>query len=637
MHPYSRHRSLLATAALLLAAAACSDRPTEPRAPARPHALFDERGDQLVVVGTTVRGVAALEIELRPADGGESRRWTFENAHPDDAEAWGPVAVAPGTTYEIGVRGVDREGRPRLEGALRLVVDAVGVPQVRAAAKVADDLPTYEGDPPEVYAGSVRLETAPRWVDDPRTGASVVAWAHDALGQRLPLDEEKLDVRLLEPSLGLLEVMLDPERWELGIELRPYPPPERIPPGQVLYVCAPGDVFCGRTFVRFDGKPTPPYRGAYRKVVGSTGMVFTCALGTGRLGGCWGDNFGYVGRAAFAQTLSNGKLVNELAWLPLTDIAAGGFHGCGIDSLGEAWCWGWNNRGQLGSGTPKDAPRAKPRLVVGGLRLTAITGGHDHTCAIDVAGDVWCWGSNEAGQLGDGTGGASGRYSIGPVRARLRTGTAVSIAAGSFHTCALTTAGAVECWGLDDVGQAGTQANVQCPSSRPWVPGTVSCTLAPEEVETDPVHFHNRDVTAISARGDYACAVVKDGRVFCWGEEADLNGWTSILPQPYQRGIFGRTYRDVAVGGHHACALLDTGAAHCWGRNNVGQLGRGTMTRFESGADLVLSPPSAWRSLGLGVNHSCGIRDDRQALYCWGHGDAFASRDQPQPVVITNF
>ena len=131
-------------------------------------------------------------------------------------------------------------------------------------------------------------------------------------------------------------------------------------------------------------------------------------------------------------------------------IAVGDRHTCAVTSVGSVKCWGTNWIGQLGDGT--DTPRHTP-VEVSGLSsgVIAVVAGATHNCALTSAGGVKCWGSNAYGQLGDGT----DTPRLTPVEVSGLTSEVTAIAAGDDHTCALTSAGRVKCWGRNDYGQLG--------------------------------------------------------------------------------------------------------------------------------------------------------------------------------------
>ena len=141
-------------------------------------------------------------------------------------------------------------------------------------------------------------------------------------------------------------------------------------------------------------------------------------------------------------------------------LAGGGDHTCALTTAGGVKCWGWNNKGQLGDGSTTD--RYTP-VAVSGLAsgVVAIAAGNAYTCALTETGGVKCWGYNYYGQLGDG----STTNRLMPVDVSGLTGAVQAITAGAYHTCALATAGTVECWGYNGNGQLGnnTTSNQNAP------------------------------------------------------------------------------------------------------------------------------------------------------------------------------
>ncbi|AXV10096.1 BNR repeat domain protein (plasmid) [Euzebya pacifica] len=180
----------------------------------------------------------------------------------------------------------------------------------------------------------------------------------------------------------------------------------------------------------------------------SVGVEFSCGLDTDGAAWCWGE--GSSGR------LGNGGTTDQRTPSPVhgthvfTAISAGLAHACAIDTVGSAWCWGYSSNGPLGNGSVTGF-HSTPVAVLGGHTFTDITAGYFHTCAIDTAGAMWCWGDGLRGQRGDGT---TTRPQGTPV-AVLGNITASRIAAGSNHTCAIDTTAAAWCWGWNSQGQLG--------------------------------------------------------------------------------------------------------------------------------------------------------------------------------------
>src|SRR5207247_1427933 len=128
--------------------------------------------------------------------------------------------------------------------------------------------------------------------------------------------------------------------------------------------------------------------------------------------------------------------------LTFTAVSAGAYHTCGLTTGGAAYCWGSNDNGELGNGstTSSSVPVA---VTAPGLTFTAVSAGGCHTCGVTPSGAVYCWGSNAYGQLGNG----STTSSSVPVAVSAGGRTFTAVSAGYLHTCGLTSGGAGYCWG----------------------------------------------------------------------------------------------------------------------------------------------------------------------------------------------
>lgn len=326
----------------------------------------------------------------------------------------------------------------------------------------------------------------------------------------------------------------------------------------------------------------------------AAGANHTCARSSAGGFTCWGSN-------AFGQ-LGDGSTINRLIPNEVADpggvaeLVAGSDHTCVRTRAGAITCWGRNTFGQLGDGSTSFRPT--PNLVsVLGRGLAAITAGGRHTCARTGAGAAKCWGLNTSGQLGDGS--VTPRST--PVDVSGLDSGVVAIAGGFAHTCALSSAGAVRCWGDNLGGQLGDGSS----ASRQLTPVAVSGLAS--------------GLVAITAGTAHTCALSHAGAVKCWGDNAlgqVGDGSTSARPTPVDVSGLSSGVTAIAAGDAHTCALLGTGAIRCWGSNTVGELGDGTTTRRLTPVD-VSGLSSGMTALAAGADHSCAL-SATGAVRCWG-------------------
>jgi len=184
-----------------------------------------------------------------------------------------------------------------------------------------------------------------------------------------------------------------------------------------------------------------------------------------------------------------------------TTISSGDLHTCAILDDGSVSCWGYNWDGQLGDGTTTIRRTTPTQTLSLGANRTAvaISSGQYHTCALLDNGSVSCWGSNEFGQLGDGTttnrGTPTQTLSLGTGR------TAVAISSGESHNCAILDNGSVSCWGRNLDGRLGDGTTMNRGTPTP----TSSLGTG-------------RTAVAISSGDWHTCALLDDASVSCWGD-----------------------------------------------------------------------------------------------------------------------
>ena len=345
----------------------------------------------------------------------------------------------------------------------------------------------------------------------------------------------------------------------------------------------------------------------------------TCVIDTKEQLWCWGyNNYGQLG--INSQTSSSTlKLVSSFN-RPQQVVAAGTYQTCAIDIDRQLSCWGYCANGQIGnvgSCTGSSCTTTNPNCRSTPVNLTAVPNavavatGSSHTCAVNNSNQLFCWGSNNYRQLGNAT---LVTYSDYPNPQRVTAlSNVVAVAAGYYHTCAVTNSsgsGYVDCWGNNTSGQIGN-----------------STTNSPV---TDPYRISvlSGKAVAVAAGAGHTCALNNEGRIWCWGNNAQGQIGNSVVSPTsttyvltlYEIPTSGLRNRAVAIaaGGYHTCALSDDGKVWCWGRNNEGQLGLGdNVTPRTSPSSIPYFNNNAAVAIAAGSNHTCAITENNELL-CWG-------------------
>jgi len=363
----------------------------------------------------------------------------------------------------------------------------------------------------------------------------------------------------------------------------------------------------------------------------STGFDSSCAIqgasptATSGTLFCWGK----------ASTLGTGTMsdsnvavavtaANGFTNTAVTAVAIGGEHACAVES-GKLWCWGSAfNAGEYGLLGAGSATSRTPILVSAngdfdnagmvGDSVTAVTGTFATTCAIE-GGQSFCWGSNNANQLGLGANfqGATNvpNRVVDTAAPEFQAATATQIASGFFHTCAIAST-SVYCWGMNN--------NMELGNTSPAA-GT------PVKVSQGEFATANTNVTQLSADWYHTCAI-QSGKVFCWGKNSsgqignNSTAQASVPTAVAASGTFANagSVTAIATGENHSCAV-DSGKLFCWGKNSSRQLGNGTSN--DSTQPVLVSPSdepgfsnTAVTAVSAGDGHTCAI--ENKVVYCWG-------------------
>ena len=323
----------------------------------------------------------------------------------------------------------------------------------------------------------------------------------------------------------------------------------------------------------------------------------TCALRQGAGLVCWGTNP--------QGQLGDGTTVNRpdpaavnAPGVTFTRVAMGTAHTCGVASTGVVYCWGSNNGGRIGDASAA-AERLSPTSVAGGMTFKTVAVGRDHSCAIRSNDTAWCWGINASGALG-----VSGVLSASqPTAVSGGDRTWRAIAAGGTHSCAVTTADVVYCWGSNTDGQLGNN----------------STTASAEPVQVVATGF---TASTVTAGVDFSCALrAADGVAFCWGDNqfGQLGDGTTTDSRTPVNVTGTLTFRQIDAGDTYVCGVTTGNALYCWGQNDLGQLGIGSSAN--ASAPQLVAPPAGqtWKSVSaaIGGKRVCATTST-DAAYCWG-------------------
>ncbi len=331
---------------------------------------------------------------------------------------------------------------------------------------------------------------------------------------------------------------------------------------------------------------------------------------------CWGnDALGHLGNGSIitANQDTMSRVNSSESW---RFVDAGDGRACGITASGRSYCWGDDLNQELGNGagtTQQDSPS----LVSGGKTFKKIkTSYSGAVCAIDHDGNIWCWGVDSNGQIGNGA--ATGTKNV-PTATTVE-GPFVDLGYGRATPCAVKYNGSLWCWGRNNVGQAGSDADTGS--------GNVN---APTEI-SEPGPWIR------VAAGNYtACGIKADGTLWCWG-----SGQDGMLGSGKVEGDFIAPKRiadpgpwvdvDMSHGQNAAIALKADGTIWTWGLNSTYVLAQPTLNA-QYLEPTRIDDPGPWTAISIGMGHGCAMKMDH-SVWCWG--DDTSGRLGNGPVLTAN-
>jgi len=286
-----------------------------------------------------------------------------------------------------------------------------------------------------------------------------------------------------------------------------------------------------------------------------------CGITDDGIGVCWGrGGFGQLGGGTEGDAGNVATFVNTPEHWRHLDV--GRLTTCGVTTEGTGYCWGYNQRGEVGDDAVALGTRVvQPHEIMGGHRWKTVVAGWLHACGITESNVTMCWGSNNSGQLGIGS---LDTLAHRVPQAVLGGKVFVQLSAAARHTCGVTNTGEAYCWGLNNFGELGDGSAL--PRSTP---------------------------SRVGGQRRYRMIATASG----------FAGGSDVLVPSAPQGSVG-----------HTCALTDTGAAYCWGWNGNGQLGNGS--RMDSFSPVPVAGAHTFDSIALGGTYTCARKDD--AVWCWG-------------------
>jgi hypothetical protein len=310
------------------------------------------------------------------------------------------------------------------------------------------------------------------------------------------------------------------------------------------------------------------------------------------------------------------------------DVGVGHDHSCAVFADGGVSCWGANESGQLGLGdtTTRNTPQ---HVAMAGFVATSVSGGQTSTCALSSGGAVKCWGSDQSGQLGNT---AQDTDSATPISVVGLSSGVTQVSVGATHACVVQS-GTLKCWGSTAYGELGIGTP---PNAAVEVPGAVSGSLS---------------AVGVAAGYNTSCGWTTAG-LWCWGNNATGECGNGAMgtqvqensPSPVTGITAGVTSVSSNSGSYHAatCAVV-AGALKCWGDNYNLAVGTGYTPGNSSDLGPFPTPravpgmSSGVTQVSVGLSHACAVQSG--AVKCWGSGSPAlgtgdSQTDVPTPVTV---
>jgi alpha-tubulin suppressor-like RCC1 family protein len=410
-----------------------------------------------------------------------------------------------------------------------------------------------------------------------------------------------------------------------------------------------------------DGAVTPD--GGTTVVDVAAGFNHSCVLVSDGSVWCWGgDDYGQLGVASASLSAVAGcegpcdPAAHNIAFpagVQITQVSADN-HSCAVDKVGDVYCWGRNEFGELGhapnasgSGDAPCAPSGTtcnitPQKVVGLADVTKVEVGDYETCALTTGHAVYCWGWNDTFALGDPTELDAALSTSTPKQVAALTGktiTDLDLSRNAAQACAISEGEGVWCWGFNDTGQLGHNPGFGAPGDiASGAGGGADGNATPQLVSNTPFAIHVATAQTVS------CGSIDDGGAGCWGSDqhgqfgngsVTANGTVSVLTA----AAIGETNIAAIAGGGGAtsgvfCTIGNDAHLSCWGSTDYGEVGNGAYNQVDAAAGFDAGPlcdgthcadtpqalPMLAKSASVGFVSSLALGTDGK-VYAWGYNN----------------
>lgn len=339
-----------------------------------------------------------------------------------------------------------------------------------------------------------------------------------------------------------------------------------------------------------------PISASFSKV--SAGLKHTCGITTSGIAYCWGSNeSGQLGTTITANT----QVAVDSGTVLYSAISAGPSASCGITTTGNLRCWG------LISSV------VAPTVLDSGTTYSSVSVGANHICGITTSNVLKCMGTNDKGQLGNGTTANSTTFVI------IDSGIAyTAVAAGNGFTCGIAAnTKYLKCWGQNDYGQVGNNSTTN--------------------VTTPTIIDSSNPYLSVFVGPNFACGLTNSNNLKCWGSNADGQfGDGSVDKKIIPTLVNSNTYTAGSAGGAHVCMITATGDLSCAGSNSSAQMGNLNNT-YKRAPTSVLGTET-YSAVTAGFGHMCGLSSSNNILSCSGYNSfgQFGNNDVVSASALQN-